>query len=108
MAGVLIEKKLAQRMKAATQRTEASPYRKTRTGDRRVSQGGGGGGTVASNVYPAVVTSGGDGVYIVNIVDADGEVLETGVYAVPVIATAYDLPVGSAIIVFIINVDTLG
>ena len=75
---------------------------------RRGRKGSSGGGTAEATNFPAIVVSGGSGIYIVDITDVDGNITEEGVNAVPVIATAYDLPVGSAVVVLKVNTETLG
>ena len=65
-------------------------------------------GGAPSNVYPAIVKSGGNGIYVVDILNAAGEVVETNVPAIPTRATGYNLAAGDYIVCYKVTIETLG
>lgn len=56
-----------------------------------------GGATQGSYVAPAIIKSGGNGIYTVDILDDAGNTLESNVTAIATRATAYDLPAENSI-----------
>ena len=106
MAGYTLSKSAVTKTARTVKAYGTDPKRRAQQQSRRISNASGGGGS--STVAGAIITSGGAGVYIADLLDVSGEVVQETVTIIPTFATADDLPPTTHVVAFKTTVNTLG
>ena len=107
MAGIKLSQSAFNKTKALVKSASTTPLSRRQQQSKRINRGGviGGG---SSTVAGAIIKSGGAGVYIADLLDASGEVVQETVTIIPTFATADDLPPTTHVVAFKTTVNTLG
>lgn len=99
----LIDKDSVQKIVHAVKKINGEVTKATRPERRRR---GGGGKSSSISVFPAVIISGGNGIYLANTLDASGEIINNSVTVIASRATAYDLATDNRIVGVLIPTTT--
>jgi hypothetical protein len=100
------DKQSVTRISTVVKRVENSPL--MGPSHRRRGRRGKAGGEAISTAFPAIIKTGSQGVYTVDITDADGNIIEEDQTAITTKATNYDIPADYHVTALKINTQTLG